>query len=1827
MNTPVMVNWADSSCSSCNKTEKTEDVVLPIHNTTLQQLDESIEQQMQQEDILERHYPIHLAHVASQIGPVEFGDNFLLADDWVRVKRKCPVHNPHKTHTLKRQVASIKPPPLESMNDALLEVVKDDFVPGGKRYNRKEVRNRLRNIRKAALDKPLPEPHGLIDDYPNDPCVVSESNDAVVASLGSKKKRKKNNRRLAPSVSSSVPIVSPLPPPSNTEGVGSSAYSSEKEHLVDSADTKTEFVADDNLNSLLKSISGFKIPELDADSDLWVSHLENIVIMAYQLSVAKSFTEIFVAVVAYIKMNTKKSVLQTIMNLIDDVGSSEVEPHAWTASSVVDTWNLFANHPMFEKISYLISAAMSISVCSIREIEWNPLGLKLIRIEAAKEQLKAYDVIDAAIKTFVWFAQTGYRVFQTGSISPFLYGDPEMKDFHDDCDYVLAHADTALAGNLDGELEDYEYKVDKLLGKISAMKSASSSGALSIWLQKKYGDIVGIKQRLYSKHKSTAIRFQPFGMSLTGSSGVGKSTLAPIVMKTSLSAMGFPCTADRIATYDKDDAYDSTYTSDIVGLYIDDMGNGKSDFVKKSPSDVIIKMFNNVAAMAVKAEINQKGVTFIDFKVGVVTSNLTDLGVREYSNKPESILRRLYHTRVEVKDEFRKPGSVSLDPDNEKLQKDDLCQDIWKLKIEECHIYESGTREAYAFRTLRVTIDGESILCENMNLSQYLDVVVHLAKKHARNQRNLMVRSKNFEQIEICDGCSRPSPLCKCKIEPHCGEKELPELAVPTTIVYTKQDGSSTIEFLDHVVDVDSAGNFIWTPRSQDSIRHDVVSIFEQWSSEPEPQAFEKIGEIVLDSGKKALKGYIDSWFRPVSMLNTLLGYKPVSSVTTNTLAREFQHALDDTCTPWLVAITPDFVFRSSMFRRLVSSWQSTAAYYDVRNHLKWWSIASGLIIGGSLWKREPIGVVSSVTISWIGSLSLWQLYKHRINMYEEAYCARRDALPEYVKSLRDSNVTKGFMVAATFAVGLKFVCLWNEMRMVSRGEALPQGVINQDASATWYGTMLNKLGVKVSTAFQTKTATSDQLLQTFRKNNLFWASIERGEKTMNCNAFFPQKGVCMLPRHVFFPECNLNSEPTRLIKVSIDRDGSGLNKPGSVFHFLADYDQCVHSKFHDLVLIWVPNCPDFRSRVCFLPLTKPEGRSMCDFLVREREGFCQEKTVVHHGVHTHSSSLPFYGGIYRSKHAVRGSCMGLLIKDGKDPCILGMHIAGKTQEQIGYMQTVVRSEYDQMLAELRRMPGVVLHAEPTQIPSEQYHLPVLTSDLPHPNCLASKFDKRHRVEVVGSTRLRTQMRSSVNKSILSEAVVKHTGVPNIWGPPRMQPNWRAFNATLEHIANPSDMIDPSLLRRARDDYLKGLVVDNQEKLQPLSNREAIIGVQGVRFLDALQMSTSMGFPVFGKKRSHFSEVIENGVLLDRIPDEGVRDEMDRLMTHWLKGERAYPVFTSTLKDEPTDVSKDKVRVFQAGPVALTIWVRKFFLPLVRWLALHPIESESAVGVNCMSRDWEKLIEHATKFAGDKQMLAWDYSKYDVRMSAQMTMTVYSVLIDLAKKLGYAHSDLVIMENMITDLVHPLLDYNGVMLMAFSINVSGISLTVQVNSIAGSLYVRCGYFATYPDDENFRDFCAALTYGDDFIGSVHSERRKFNFRSFKNFLSTCGMVITPPSKTGDDFEFMRFEDVDFLKRKSNFIPEIGIALGALDEMSIFKSLHSNLASKSETPREVASSCIETAMHEWFAHGRQIYEKRQTQMARICEEVKLPIPAVSTSFDDRVAHWRSVNLGG
>lgn len=1532
-------------------------------------------------------------------------------------------------------------------------------------------------------------------------------------------------------------------------------------------------MSDAKLVSLLQSIDDMDIGEELKNSeeiDEWLGHLENLVILGYNISKANSYMDAFVAVAGYIKCyNKKRSLCMELFRLINEMSKTareEVEPHSWkewSGRDLMNNWDILKTNTIFKKISYLMSAAMSLTVCTTKKVEWSPFGLRLICVEAAKEQLKAVDVIDAIIKTFVWTAEVGWKCFETKSFAPILYSDPKIAEYNEDCDYVIAHADSAVAGNLD-DLGAFEKKLNAAFKKTVIMKGAKTDGPTGIWLQKRYSDLVLIMEKLAAKRKNTDLRFQPFGISLYGNTGVGKSTLGKLTMIQTLAAMGFcdvNCVVDesRVLTKDMFDKYDSTWTSDVLGVFMDDINNTKAEFSEVSHTAILIKFFNNVAAQAIKAELNAKGVVFIDFKVGILTTNTKELGAKQFSNCPESILRRFYHVEVVVKEKFRIPGSLSLNKKHPEIKASKtLVHDVWDLKIEEVKTYEFGQGiTAYRFVPLDVVLDdGRIINTTKIGLKDYLDVFIQLSKEHKEEQDLLLDKSKKAAITKFCPHCKRFPEYCEC-VE----EKEV------------------------------------------------------------EPHSAEMLTDIATNAVRQAIEGYVRSWTRPVDLINWCMGFSPIKKMTTNRLAKELQHEINVTATPLLVALTPTWLYNTRVFQRSLLWWQSGAAYYDIRRPLRLSYMAGLSMLGYGLLRRNKIIGMSGVASMWSTSVLGYFWHRLRLAQIQREYEGKRNALPEYFKNLRDGSVPQGVLLIGTLVLTVKLVKLWNDNRLSTQPHALtPESV---DKQTSWFGQFMRKLGWKTETSV--KGATMDHVLSTCKKNIGVCHFTRSDGSTCWCNIVYPQKGFVWFPYHIFFPEADMSKRPVEWVSGEVFRSE---NKRTSKFRFVAELGKnTVQFDGIDLVETFVESCPDISNNMFkFLPLKPVEGISVCTLMGRHQDvTLYTEKVTVDHHMAGHKY-MKMMGGTYTTTYAENGSCMSMLSTMGKSPVIAGFHIGGIYDRYYGVMMAVTQDMARQTRRKMFALEGIRGMAEATELPKEQYGQPLIVSEDIHPHAKAIHALDKSFLDVFGSTKMRAKVKSKVIASPLANDAQEIFSFPNRWGKPQLDPNWQAYNATLVHLANPSLPFRYSQILRAKRDYvplLASLIRKSKEDIRPLTDREAVNGRDGVRFEDGLKMKTSRGFPNYGPKDQSFYFVPE-GHYGYWVMKEETQKEFDRCMDCWKEGKRAYPVNAATLKDEPTELGSSKVRVFQAVPIALSLAIRKYYLPILRQISLHPLEAECAVGINPFSHQWEDMTQHAERFAEDKRVIAWDYSKFDVRMSGQMTYHAWEVLIQLAEATGnYDPEDIAIMTNMLPDIIHPLLDWNGTLLMSCNMNSSGHNATVYINSIVNSLYVRMGFFHVCPEEKDFRSCVSAITYGDDFKGSVRSDlRERFNFNTFRDFMASHDIKITEPDKKEGSHDDLDSDDADFLKRRSRFIPEINREIGALDHNSMLKQLFVNLKSKEQTPDVVALSCVESYMHELFAHGREFYNSQQRKMKELCVRVFDYIPpAVAFSFDDRVDDWK------
>lgn len=673
-----------------------------------------------------------------------------------------------------------------------------------------------------------------------------------------------------------------------------------------------------------------------------------------------------------------------------------------------------------------------------------------------------------------------------------------------------------------------------------------------------------------------------------------------------------------------------------------------------------------------------------------------------------------------------------------------------------------------------------------------------------------------------------------------------------------------------------------------------------------------------------------------------------------------------------------------------------------------------------------------------------------------------------------------------------------------------------------------------------------------------------------------------------------------------------------------------------DARILWVPSAPSMRDLTRYL-LTDYTFRPMPGtFISRQSDGLIRRSDIMTTSIQgqiQYDLDYPTFVGL----------CGAPVVGHTKGNVILGIHVAGASGKTRGAAAPIIQDDIANALIHLNRIPGFVPTASMGTMPETVYGKQCVVETEPHPKSPIRYLDLGTTVEYYGKCQGRSTAVSRVTKSVISELVTEHMGIPNVFGPPKFKgPDgkspWHPWRESLNTCGKTTIGVPGKALRWAVEDYTTPLLNEIRRtpqwrKLHPLTRLQNVNGINGCRFINAIPPGTSPGFPLSGKK----SELMINldpeeypdwDAPRDFIPE--VWEEVERLKEAYRKGERAYPIFKACLKDEVTLESKEKVRVFQAASLAHQLVLREKFLPIARFLSMNPLLSEIAVGVNAVGPEWQQLHDHITKYGRDN-ILAGDYSKYDLTMSSQLMFAAFSVMIQIARKCDYSEEDIAMMQAMTADVCYAVSAFNGDMVEFLGSNPSGHNLTVYINSIVGALLLRAFFYEQHPEAPTgtFVKLVAAMTYGDDLKSSVDpSIHYEFNHIAYANWLSRIGMKFTMPDKTSVATPFMRDEDCDFLKRKSVFIEELGVCVGALELDSIVKPLHSGLQSKVLTPVEQAVTNLDSALFEFFCHGRDEYEIRRSQLIQIAEDAKLTSQCrnLDKNFDHWVAVWRNKYLG-
>lgn len=430
---------------------------------------------------------------------------------------------------------------------------------------------------------------------------------------------------------------------------------------------------------------------------------------------------------------------------------------------------------------------------------------------------------------------------------------------------------------------------------------------------------------------------------------------------------------------------------------------------------------------------------------------------------------------------------------------------------------------------------------------------------------------------------------------------------------------------------------------------------------------------------------------------------------------------------------------------------------------------------------------------------------------------------------------------------------------------------------------------------------------------------------------------------------------------------------------------------------------------------------------------------------------------------------------------------------------------------------------------------------------------------------------------------------------------WKPWRIAALDLVNPVVDIDHSVLKVITKQFsqtiLNQLAKDDLNMLKVYDDFTALNGAAGVTYVDKMNRNTSAGNPWKKSKKFFLTAIAPRGENLEPVEaSPEIMDRMHEIINRYKNGERVHPNFCAHLKDEPVTHAKreiGKTRVFSGAPFDWSLVMRKYFLSSIRVIQRNRFIFEAAPGTICQSSEWGDIYKYLTTF-GENQIVAGDYKAYDKRMPPAFILAAFDIMISICiESKNFDEEDIRIMRGIAEDTAYPLTDFNGDLVEFYGSNPSGHPLTVIVNSLVNSLYMRYVYYTMNPKKEvlSFIDNVKLMTYGDDNIMGVSPETPWFNHTTIQKSLSTMGITYTMADKTSESVPYIPISTASFLKRTWRFDDELKAYLCPLEHESIEKSLMVWTRSKTICWEEQAIAVISSAAREYFFYGRKAYLSR------------------------------------
>lgn len=1533
-------------------------------------------------------------------------------------------------------------------------------------------------------------------------------------------------------------------------------------------------------------------PMWNAQLDKILCNVEHVVYLSYCMMKAESNAERLRMVGAFLLFRSNTSVAMKakkfLMEDCPELFSETFRVQSEELRSLLDSWDRANESTLAIKLRAVASYCMAFSI--LEHCGFTPHFAEIIYAEfrVQKETKKVTSFVYSILDVVEFVLSRARICWDNGSLQPLFHSSSTYLDWYAKVDEVrLMSRMRGSPDDIEGlRDQDYYLLLEDCITKGENMISFTKTAAERKTMGMIIAELKILRHNSAIEQSVSKPREEPLGVLIPGDPGIGKSTVTQILGKHYATVRGINFTPECRFDRNPFDDFMSGFKSSMWFIVMDDVAclePNKCPSGDKSLADVI-QLINMAPYTSNQAELEKKGKVPVLAKLVVANTNVLDMNVFYYFSHPSAVQRRFKFVLTPyVKDEFCKTdgqgnkinmldgekANIWFEAMRKKLGPDaDPIADYWDFEVLEWLPVPIGGRKKLATNHYPFGYQ-ENGKPKRIGMKMFLNYYTVKIEQHIKNQTRMLANMAAMRSIKCCGVCGRSLQFCIDR-EAH--------------------------RVFDQIACSD-CGKTECLHKHQ-CRRCDCMGITAR-----------------CEIHNECCEHRIHRSFCPTCRVQ--VQSEPLYECTCgkdDCLWKLYPEAIACVCTDCGYCMSEEDVMEGSCTVCLVK------AQWEAQYHVQ--SGDFGLM-----------GWFALYLCAFLIQLRKLQLHPSAITdrYHQLETLANRGHSAVSAIQVANNYVENAYDQATRIRQSLVIAGARAGQQLASRPVMMLLGVV---ISLVAIGKSCISMHSKFSEQSSDSTPVAkDEKKDPWKVDNYVLTPLDVGRKTSNFQTWNRDDMQKHIQNNMFIMDVKTKS-PKRTRALAICDRYYIINT-----HALQGYDECEidfyrkvgnsvgdnvfniriekHQIFHiseEITIMFIPQLPNRKDiRELFARRTY-NGTSHGYYLYRSNEG-----EIKQFGVRKIKGYNFRHPGLCNNKmyRAYEGTCdietmegfcgSPLIAETALGPAILGIHSAGNSKRSViaspVYLEDINDYFKGKMIIDTN---DVILDAE-----GINYSI----QDLHPKSCF--RYLDQGSVTIYGSLNApRSTMKSMVKKTIIADYLINEEGYKMTHGAPVLK-GYVPIHKSVVPMIDPAFKIPHSLVQEAVNDYFNtvesNLNADEYCILQKLDMDTIINGADGIRGIDKINMNTSAGFPWKRCKKNLFNFDGEKW---------SMNDELTRVVKRativYKLGRRNNFVFTGSLKDEPKKFEKieaGETRVFTGQNVAHLLIGRQYYLSFIRLMQRNNLTFENAVGCNAHSDDWDKIAHYLIDFSNN--LFDGDYKNYDKSMMGMTIMVIFDGIIDFHKRHSKMdQEDFIVMRGIAYDIAYSYVDYFGDLVSFLRNNPSGHLLTVIVNSICGSSYLRIGYhLATGKPISNYRYDVRAVTYGDDVIVSVKDEvADEFNFQTYQAALSRIGLIFTPASKDGAIYNFKPLDEIDFLKRSFVFNDELDRYSSPLSKTSLQKSLLVNLRSKSITAEEQIVATLASAHREAWQHGKEYFNEFTNLIHRVLDHHKdLNMYVVGTTF--------------